>query len=79
MSMRRDSSNSSVRWYLISAALLLVGCFEPPAPAARAANFYQRSIDVSRATCLIMLADDKAPTTDSQKAQCLVILKGCPK
>ena len=59
------------------ACLLLVAC-SAPTPAQRTAA-YQRAIDVSRATCLIMLADAQATVSDEQKAQCLVVLRGCPK
>lgn len=57
--------------------LLLVGC-RAPTPAERSA-VYARNLDVSRATCLIMLADAQATVSDEQKAQCLVVLRGCPK
>lgn len=60
------------------AALLLSACAAAPSPAQRTAA-YQRAIDVSKLACLSMLADAQATVTDEQKAQCLVVLRGCPK
>lgn len=57
--------------------LLLPSCAAPT--AAERSAIYARNIDVSRATCLVMLADAQATVSDEQKAQCLVVLRGCPK